>query len=125
MVEQLAVVVQADSSIEEVAPSRNPCRIDVADRADHEVERHLELGAELRERPEHDLTNLRMFLGPQVHMMQGASDRGNGFLRGRAKRSEVGRKTNRARSSSFGRKPLEHDPDRLAERRIILDAYTS
>ncbi len=52
VVEQLAVVVQADAAVEQVAAAGDAGRVDVPDRADHQVERQAELGAELGERPE-------------------------------------------------------------------------
>ena len=56
MIEQVAVVVKADATIKEVATPRDALGINVADRADHQVERQPKIRAELRQRPEYRRT---------------------------------------------------------------------
>ena len=113
VVEQLAVVVKADPAVEQVATAGDSRGIDIADRADHQVERQPELGAELGQHPEDGAADLVVLVGPEVHAVNRLADRRRRPAGRRAPRGEVGRQADRAGPRPLGDEPLEQPADRL------------
>ena len=121
MVEQLTIVVQADAAVEKIATTGDARRVNVADWPDHEVERQFELGAELRQHPEHRRANLLVLVGAQIQFLDRAANRRDSPPGSSATRDEVRRQADRAGPGTPACETLEDPADRLAQAREILD----
>ena len=81
---------EADPPIEQVAPARHAGRVDISDRADHEVEGEAVVTAKLRQHPEYGLADFVVLLGAEIQSVQAPANGSDLALRGTGYRTEVG-----------------------------------
>src|SRR5262249_54083130 len=120
MIEELAVVVQTHTAIEQVAAPRDSAGIHHSHRTDHQVEWKVELGAKLSQHPEDRTANHLMLIGTEVHPVDDPANRGDGTKRRRAARDKVRRQADGAGPCPTSQEFLENAAYRTAEAGIIL-----